>query len=104
MMLAQEMVLRILDRELLSSAETLRSLLAGKDMDHFASDAVMRMGSAGMVFYSALLSKIQVQYADEIHEKALGSALRYAADKVPEVLNLTSSNDEGIRYRAAAGQ
>ncbi|HEX5220989.1 MAG TPA: HEAT repeat domain-containing protein [Verrucomicrobiae bacterium] len=76
------------------------ALLFSKHKASLASDAIVRMGRAGLEFYDDLLRGLKTENSNHCFGKALGAVLKVAPEKIPELLVLTDSSSVAERSSA----
>jgi hypothetical protein len=81
-------VIQALGTELLLASDLLRRMLFTRHKAYLASDAIARMGRAGLLFYGDLLRGLPSDDGNHHCARALGALLRDAPERIPEILEL----------------
>jgi hypothetical protein len=95
-------VIESLGAELLPATDLLRQMREGGDQVHIASDAIARMGRAGLEFLPDLVEDLKQDDPNYYAERTLGALLRSAPEEIAAVLDLACGKVARVRINAVA--
>ena len=95
-------VIGALDKELLPATDLLQAMMSDKRHLRIATEAIARMGEAGIKFYAELVAGFTLDEPNRYRARAIGALLRACPQYVTEIFSLLNHSNTVLRVNAAS--